>query len=404
MNKSTVSESLVSNFIFLKLSFENLRKHLIQTSKTKRMRIIIFDNFLHTNSFDLDIYFKSVESSSVGQLIKISRRNGAREVISIKTSFLDAVKNVKINHPGLDPYFVISYRKKSEMYKQNRLIILDDIQYGLLNHDMTTMEIYKMPEDHLFVHLKGIVKSKLGAVNELIRLGGEFAPSLINISYNAENRFREKSSNDIPHLEISNIEYESKSVCAVDGAHSLMYSYISNGGLPGFEIQQKYSYLLQRRLIIKYCVIEGVVYKFVYSGVKKPKIVFKNLGVEPLETSIKGLLKRDEIEGTEEVMSSMPPITLGNINSWSCKIKKVFWVKNTRSGRLYHIAFDKFYCGARSLMQMEVEYAGILGASNDRISEEAILRDISDITSSLRSAFLFLCPTTQRKQEWVLDK
>ncbi|MBU2265398.1 hypothetical protein KJ784_04435 [Patescibacteria group bacterium] len=413
--KQIANANLFSNFIISGPSREKVINSLKEISKKNREAIIIFDDFLHSSSFDYDLYFlierqrlykKSIDkiNNEVGKLIMLSRCNGEKKIIRNRATLKEAINEVSRRHISLKPYFIISYSQKEARYRGKAMGIISDVTFRLLADNKSGRIIYELPAYQSYLRLSEAATNSLGIINDFIKMGADFAPSIIDICYNAENRFREKSSQDIPNLEIKNIEFESKSTCSVDGAHLLVYSFGSKENILGFRIQEKYPYLIQRRLLIKFSVFNDKVYKFIYSGIKNPKVVFKNDKCKINGTPIKGLLKRREIEKVGAIAKRRLLITDEDLRSWAFKIKKVFWIKNTKTGRLYHIAFDKTYSRNKSLMQMEVEYAGILGGSLGVGAEKYIVEDINIITSELRKSFSFLSSSIQRKQEWVLSK
>ncbi|MFX0073617.1 MAG: hypothetical protein ACFFAO_21275 [Candidatus Hermodarchaeota archaeon] len=82
------------------------------------------------------------------------------------------------------------------------------------------------------------------------------------------------------------------------------------------------------------------------------------------------------------------------------KRKRVFWIENMKTKRIYHIAIDKEMGKKKSMSQIEIEYAGIV-SRNSEGDIEAIKKDLIDIAEIIKNRFKKLKVTTKTKGQWL---
>ena len=82
------------------------------------------------------------------------------------------------------------------------------------------------------------------------------------------------------------------------------------------------------------------------------------------------------------------------------RIRKIFWVENLATRRLYHISLDYCNTSQDSLYQMEIEYTGTY-VKRESVSEQEIVDDIAILTHLIMKRFPELKRTTLSKQEWL---
>ncbi len=95
-------------------------------------------------------------------------------------------------------------------------------------------------------------------------------------------------------------------------------------------------------------------------------------------------------------LGSLPPVT-GEIH----RAKKVFWVDNLDTGRVYHLSLDRCAATGRPYFyQVEVEYVGTR-AELEPGTESKIIGDIEEITDITLSSNSGLKTSTTTKEEWL---
>ncbi len=403
--------NFLNNFYILKdnfslLNWDSLIGLPVNNSKTIDTETIYLDNKKHSLGFDKILYcWKNIDTLvDTYELNEINCGDGINKVL-IKdklSNILKLTSNFTVDNQPLEK---LCQTKSSKYYienKNNKILEIENIyETSYYNElDIKALDLSK----YLLVKIQ-INNSKLGDKirNILIDAGAIFIPPLFYVFSNELMALLGKQSGQKPYLEYKDLEIEAKLNSTSSNAFGLIYDFINNNGLVGFEIEKGFPHFLSRGLRVCYLKNnKGLFNKIVFYGFKEPAIV-KKASMELVKDN-KGLnciLSREEIKEEDKVTEEDILKTAGSEAIWLDKRKMVFWIENKITGRVYHVANDKCISNkTNDLSQVEIEYAGTVKKNSP--NKQAIIDDITKITSTLLNKFDFLTPTVVRKEEWFV--
>jgi len=227
------------------------------------------------------------------------------------------------------------------------------------------------------------------------------SPPLEFFINNIYMNFLGEKSRKKPKLEIPSIEIETKFISKKDEEKTWekIYDFINKGELRDFIIERNFPYILYRGLIISYINVTEKI------NIPIPFVMLRIHKSEPfiLRKNSINILLRQETKMPIKYYSIKNFLELPFI----IKRKKVFWIENIKTSRVYHIAVDKEISKKGELTQIEVEYAGKLESHSSKEPLKNVLDEITkemfSIAKTLKKRFGLIL-TTETKGEWLLRK
>jgi len=293
----------------------------------------------------------------------------------------------KLVHP-----LIVLYNREIFYLSDNVSVsFLSDIQFLKKNGHTELISSYLDKGLLEISKLNRTIKTLLKNVNKSILL----TIPLHLMVYNELMEYYAKKSSNTPRNELKGIELETKFSVQNPAVYTDIYKFIKSGSMFPFLIENEFSHVLYRNLVISYLSKDK---KVITGGIgKMPIVVVKKDKGSLIEDDYK-ILIRSEKKTTSEFLKILHKEQI-------LKRKKVFWIKNQKNNRIYHISLDKEISPRHSLSQIEIEYAGILESRKvHKDCSAKIANDIAFIASRLNKQFIALKPTTKTKADLFYKK
>ena len=334
--------------------------------------------------------------------------NGKKRKIRYSDKFKNVIKlwNKKFitTKSKFRPYLMTQCKREHYIPKTGkklRITIDSEITYFYFKNKSIATRIAK--EDFLRIEIKFLKESRLikSLKSFLIKNGALSTISKRTAMYNYHVKYVEKTSKKIPINEIKGFEFESKFVLNSEKKFYKIRNLFHDGLIKGFRIQKCYPYVLEGGMSVSYFKDKrNNIYRIVQFG--GFDIIITKKGKDNNVNDNKSfVLERREIR---QRMSYKDFLRNVKLIGFFIRLKKVFWVENIKTNRIYHIAVDhNLSNNNKKLCQLEIEYAGSHNPQKDKVKiREEILQDISYLNDLLARQFQWLKQSNLTKLEWII--
>jgi hypothetical protein len=286
------------------------------------------------------------------------------------------------------PKIIISYKR--EGYKSYK---------GIVNI-LSKIKLYSYEEDKKIL-IKSLTKDKIleicspnikiGKVikNDLRRILSIEAIAFNEYMLFLTKKFIKKDSHFINEFPGEEIELKFENVDEL--IHKKLYCLFQNK-VKNFKTEKNFPFFLYRNLVVGYLSKDTKI----ILGYKDKPLKVKKIDVAVYDKNNYKIIRRKELkkESSVEVFNKIPEKNI------LIKRKRVFWIENMKTNRIYHIAIDKEMGKKNSMSQIEIEYAGIISRKKEK-DMEAIKKDLIEIAEIIKNRFKKLEVTTRTKGQWL---